>query len=66
MTTVTMPFGGKPLRFEVPDRNLAQVLEPNGSTPLADLDAAIATALANPSGSRPSSSGSNLPTACSW
>jgi len=53
MTTVTMPFGGKPLRFEVPDRNLAQVLEPNGSTPLADLDAAIATALANPIGQPP-------------
>jgi nickel-dependent lactate racemase len=53
MTTVTIPFGGNPLRFEVPDRNLAQVLKPNASSPLADLDAAIHTALANPIGQPP-------------
>jgi len=53
MTTVTMPFGGKPLRFEVPERNLSQILEPNACTPLADLDSAIAAALANPIGQPP-------------
>jgi nickel-dependent lactate racemase len=53
MATITIPFGGNPLRFEVPDRNLAQVLKPNASTPLADLDAAIHAALANPIGQPP-------------
>lgn len=53
MTTVTMPFGGQPLRFEVPERHLAQILEPNASAPLADLDAAIAAALADPIGQPP-------------
>jgi len=53
MATITIPFGGGPLRFEVPDRNLAQVLKPNPSTPLADLDAAIRAALANPIGQPP-------------
>ncbi len=53
MTTVTMPFGGQPLSFEVPERHLAQILEPNASTPLADLDAAIAAALADPIGQPP-------------
>ena len=42
MTTVTIPFGGKPLEFDVPAGNLAQVLVPNRSTPVPDLDAAIA------------------------
>jgi nickel-dependent lactate racemase len=53
MTTVAVSFDGKPLRFEVPDANLAQVIAPNASTPLADLDAAIAAALANPIGQPP-------------
>lgn len=53
MTTVVVSFDGKPLRFEVPDANLAQVIAPNASTPLADLDAAIAAALANPIGQPP-------------
>jgi nickel-dependent lactate racemase len=53
MTTVTIPFGGKPLRFEVPERRLSQILEPNASAPLADLDAAIAAALAKPIGQPP-------------
>ena len=48
MATVTIPFGGNSLQFEVPDRNLAQVLKPNASTPLADLGAAIHTALSDP------------------
>ncbi len=50
MTTVTIPFDGKPLSFEVPNRNLAQVLYPNPSTPLRDLGAAIEHALAHPIG----------------
>ncbi len=53
MSTVTIPFDGKPLRFEVPDANLAQVMQPNPSTPLRDLDAAIEGALANPIGQAP-------------
>lgn len=53
MTTVTIPFDGKPLDFEVPDANLSQVLSPNPSTPLRDLDAAIEAALANPIGQPP-------------
>ena len=53
MAIVTIPFGGKPLDFEVPDRNLAQILKPNPCTPLADLDAAIAKALADPIGQKP-------------
>ena len=53
MATVTIPFGGKPLNFEVPDRNLALILKPNPCSPLADLDAAIARALANPIGQKP-------------
>ncbi len=50
MSTITIPFDGKPLCFEVPDANLAQVLHPNPSTPLRDLDAAIEAALASPIG----------------
>ncbi len=53
MATVCIPFDGKPLRFEVPEGNLAQVIAPNPSTPLPDLDAAIAAALANPIGQAP-------------
>jgi nickel-dependent lactate racemase len=53
MATVTIPFDGRPLSFEVPDANLAQVLSPNPSTPLPDLDAAVETALANPIGQPP-------------
>lgn len=53
MATVTIPFDGKPLRFEVPDANLAQVLKPNRSIPLHDLDAAIEAALAAPIGQPP-------------
>jgi nickel-dependent lactate racemase len=48
MTTVTIPFGGKPLHFDVPQANLSQVLSPNSAQPVADLDAAIGEALANP------------------
>jgi len=53
MAEITIPFGGAPLRFEVPDRNLAEVLSPKPSTPLADLDAAVAAALAAPIGAPP-------------
>jgi len=53
MTTVTIPFDGKPLDFEVPDVNLSQVLRPNPSTPIRDVDAAIEAALANPIGQPP-------------
>ena len=53
MSIITIPFDGKPLDFEVPDGNLAQVITPNPSSPLPDLDAAIAAALANPIGQEP-------------
>jgi nickel-dependent lactate racemase len=53
MTTVTIPFDGAPLRFEVPDANLCEVLSPNPCAPLADLDAAIEAALAEPLGQAP-------------
>jgi nickel-dependent lactate racemase len=53
MPTVSIPFGGRPLSFEVPVDNLSQVLMPNASTPLADLDAAIEAALAHPIGQPP-------------
>jgi nickel-dependent lactate racemase len=53
MSTLTIPFDGKPLSFEVPDANLAQVMQPNPSTPLRNLDAAIEDALANPIGQAP-------------
>jgi lactate racemase len=53
MTTVAIPFGGNPLTFDVPAQNLAQVLVPNRSTPVADLEAAIEAALAAPVGQAP-------------
>ena len=53
MTTVTIPFDGTPLSFEVPDASLCQVLRPNPSAPLGDLDVAIEQALANPIGQAP-------------
>ncbi len=45
MTEVTIPFDGKPYVFEVPDANLIEVLSPDESPPVADLDAEIARAL---------------------
>jgi len=53
MATVTLPFNGSPLSFEVPDGNLADVLSPRPSTPLADLEQAIDAALAAPIGQDP-------------
>jgi hypothetical protein len=37
MAKVTIPFDGKPLSFEVPERNLAEILSPKPSTPLSGL-----------------------------
>ena len=48
MAPVTIPFGGTPATFLVPDSNLAEVLSPRPSTALPDLDRAIETALDNP------------------
>jgi nickel-dependent lactate racemase len=53
MPIVSIPFGGRPLGFEVSADNLSQVLKPNASNALADVDAAIAAALAQPIGQRP-------------
>lgn len=53
MAMLTIPFDGNPLTFEVPDRNLAEVLSPKPSTPVSDLDGAIDAALDTPIGQEP-------------
>ena len=53
MAKVSIPFDGTPVTFEVPDRNLAEVLSPKPSAPLADLEAAIEAALNQPIGQAP-------------
>lgn len=50
MASITIPFNGSPLHFAVPDHHLAEVLSPQRSTPLPDLDRAIADALDAPIG----------------
>lgn len=50
MATVTIPFGGDPVDLEIPDRNLAEVLAPNPSKTVPDLDRAIEDALDGPIG----------------
>ena len=50
MAQVSIPFDGKPYTFEVADQNLIEVLSPEESQPVADLDAEILHALANPIG----------------
>lgn len=50
MTLVTIPFGGRPLGFDVPDANLAEILSPHPSRPLENLSAAIEEALDRPIG----------------
>ena len=41
MAHATIPFSGSLYSFEVPDRNLAEILSPKPSEPLPDLDGAI-------------------------
>jgi hypothetical protein len=53
MAEIIIPFDGKPLTFTIPDANLAEVLSPRASTPLADLEHAIEAALAAPIGQAP-------------
>ncbi|MEN8809058.1 MAG: nickel-dependent lactate racemase [Desulfobacterales bacterium] len=53
MTLVTIPFGGRPLGFDVPDPNLAEILSPHPSRPLENLSAAIEEALERPIGQEP-------------
>ncbi|MGB5985137.1 MAG: nickel-dependent lactate racemase [Desulfobacterales bacterium] len=53
MAQVTFPFDGKPLKFTVPDGNLAEVLSPQHSTPLRDLPQAIQAALDAPLAQNP-------------
>ena len=53
MANVTIPFGGRPVTFGVPDRNLAEILSPKPSTPLSDLDQAINAAFDAPIGQEP-------------
>lgn len=48
MAKVTIPFDGKPYVFEVPEDNLAEVLSPHPSSPLADLEGEIEKALSFP------------------
>jgi len=53
MANVTIPFGGRPVTFGVPDRNLAEILSPKPSMPLNDLDLAIKAAFDAPIGQEP-------------
>lgn len=53
MTAITIPFDGNDLTFDVPDGNLAAVMHPAPTQPVADLDDAIAKALAAPLGQAP-------------
>ncbi|HHD57123.1 MAG TPA: nickel-dependent lactate racemase, partial [Desulfobulbaceae bacterium] len=53
MAKVTIPFDGKPLRFQVPDANLIEVLSPARSRPLIRLGKEIEKALDNPIGQKP-------------
>ena len=48
MAKVTIPFGGVPTSFEVPDENLIEVLSPDEAPAVADLDAEIDRAISNP------------------
>ena len=48
MTSVTIPFNGKPLSFSVPEQNLIEVLSPKPSVVLSNLEAAIDKALDHP------------------
>ena len=48
MGEVTIPFDGKPYRFHVPDRNLAEVLSPRTFPSVEDLEPAIEHALDHP------------------
>jgi len=50
MTRVVLPFGAATLGFEVPQRNLLGVYSPRAVTPVADLEAAIRAAVAEPLG----------------
>ena len=53
MPTIRMPFDGSTLAFEVPDRNLAEVLSPKNAVSLADLEGAIEASLERPIGQPP-------------
>lgn len=50
MAIVTIPFDGNPVDFNVPDRNLAEILGPKPSRPLSDLERAIEAAFDAPIG----------------
>jgi nickel-dependent lactate racemase len=53
MALIDLPFDGGTLSFEINDANLAEVLSPKPSRPIADLDTAIAAALDSPIGQEP-------------
>ena len=53
MALINLPFDNGNLSFEINDANLAEVLSPKPSQPIADLDAAIAAALDSPIGQAP-------------
>jgi len=53
MTLVTIPIGGRPIGFDVPAPNLAEILSPQPSRPLEKLPAAIEEALQRPIGQEP-------------
>jgi nickel-dependent lactate racemase len=53
MATVSFPFDGSLLEFDVDDSHLAEILSPKPSTVLPDLDRAIGNALDNPINQQP-------------
>jgi len=53
VTEIQIPFGGRPYLFSIPPENLAQVLRPAAPAPLADLGAAVESALDHPIGQPP-------------
>ncbi len=53
MTQVTIPFDGKPYRFDVPDHNLAEVLCPRSAPSVEDLEGEIEKALSSPINQEP-------------
>lgn len=53
MTQFTIPFDGKPIRLDVPDRNLAEVLSPKPGQCIKDLAAEIERVLSHPINQEP-------------
>jgi nickel-dependent lactate racemase len=53
MADVSIPFNGQTLTFEIPDRNLAEILSPKSASPLSNLEEALRQSLDRPIGQKP-------------